>query len=118
MQKTPPPEAAESRRNAHSEQPISSIQKTIGFCMRTSIGWLPSMQEQAMTKRAAIYLRVSTAGQTVENQRHELEQMAVRRGWTVAAIYEDAGISGAKGRDQRPGFDRMLKDASRHKFDV
>jgi DNA invertase Pin-like site-specific DNA recombinase len=69
-------------------------------------------------KRAAIYLRVSTTGQTVENQRRELEQVAERRGWTVAEIYEDAGISGAKGRDQRPGFDQLLKDASRRKFDV
>jgi DNA invertase Pin-like site-specific DNA recombinase len=69
-------------------------------------------------KRVAIYLRVSTTGQTVENQRRELEQAAERRGWTVAEIYEDAGISGAKGRDQRPGFDQMLKDASRRKFDV
>jgi DNA invertase Pin-like site-specific DNA recombinase len=69
-------------------------------------------------KRAAIYLRVSTTGQTVENQRRELEQIAERRGWTVAEVYEDAGISGAKGRDQRPGFDQMLKDASRRKFDV
>jgi len=69
-------------------------------------------------KRAAIYLQVSTTGQTVENQRRELEQVAERRGWTVTAIYEDAGISGAKGRDKRTGFDRMLNDASRRKFDV
>src|SRR6476660_8172222 len=69
-------------------------------------------------KRAAIYLRVSTTGQTVENQRRELEQIAERRGWTIAAVYEDAGISGAKGRDQRPAFDRMLKDASRRRFDI
>ena len=45
-------------------------------------------------KRAAIYLRVSTTGQTVENQRRELEQIAERRGWEVVAVYEDAGISG------------------------
>src|SRR3954471_464438 len=69
-------------------------------------------------KRVALYLRVSTSEQTVENQRRELEQVAERRGWTVAAVYEDAGISGAKGRDKRPGFDQMLKDASRRKFDV
>jgi DNA invertase Pin-like site-specific DNA recombinase len=69
-------------------------------------------------KRAALYLRVSTTGQTVENQRRELEQIAAHRGWTVTEIYEDNGISGAKGRDQRPGFDQMLKDASRRKFDV
>jgi DNA invertase Pin-like site-specific DNA recombinase len=69
-------------------------------------------------KRAAIYLRVSTTGQTVENQRRELEQIAERRGWTVVEIYQDNGISGSKGRDQRPGFDQLLKDASRRKFDV
>ena len=71
-----------------------------------------------MAKRVALYLRVSTNEQTVENQRRELEQVAGRRGWTVVAVYEDAGISGAKGRDKRPGFDQMLKDASRRKFDV
>ena len=70
------------------------------------------------TKRAAIYLRVSTTGQTIENQRRELEQVAQRRGWSVVEVYQDEGISGAKGRDRRPGFDRMLKDASRRKFDV
>jgi hypothetical protein len=39
-------------------------------------------------------------------------------GWQVVEIYRDAGISGAKGRDQRPGLDAMLKDASRSRFDV
>ena len=34
------------------------------------------------------------------------------------AQYHDAGISGAKGRDGRPGLDQMLKDASKRKFDV
>ena len=29
-----------------------------------------------------------------------------------------AGISGAKGRDKRPAFDRMLKDATAGKFDM
>jgi DNA invertase Pin-like site-specific DNA recombinase len=72
----------------------------------------------AKAKRAAIYLRVSTEGQTTENQRRELEAAAAQRGWTVTATYSDAGISGAKGRDARPGLDRMLKDATRGKFDV
>jgi DNA invertase Pin-like site-specific DNA recombinase len=48
----------------------------------------------------------------------ELEQIAARRGWDVIEVYKDAGISGSKGRDQRPGLDAMLKDASRRKFDV
>jgi len=69
-------------------------------------------------KRAALYVRVSTDAQTVENQIRELGEVAERRGWQVVEIYKDAGISGAKGRDQRPGLDTMLKDASRRKFDV
>jgi DNA invertase Pin-like site-specific DNA recombinase len=55
-------------------------------------------------KRAALYLRVSTDGQTTDNQRHVLMDVAERRGWAVTTTYEDAGISGAKGRDKRPGF--------------
>src|SRR5499426_4279957 len=70
------------------------------------------------TKRAALYTRVSTDRQTVENQISELRQVAERRGWEVVEIYRDAGISGAKGRDQRPGLDAMLKDAGRRRFDV
>ena len=70
------------------------------------------------TKRAAIYGRVSTDGQTTGNQIVALREVAARRGWDIAEVYLDNGISGAKGRDKRPGFDRMLKDASRRKFDV
>lgn len=70
------------------------------------------------TKRAAIYLRVSTREQTTEPQRMQLEILAGRAGWEVVEVYEDAGISGAKGRDQRPAFDRLLKDATRRRFDV
>jgi len=72
----------------------------------------------AKTVRAAIYLRVSTGQQTVENQRRELEAAAAARGWVVAAVYADEGISGAKGRDGRPQLDLMLKDAVRRRFDV
>jgi DNA invertase Pin-like site-specific DNA recombinase len=69
--------------------------------------------------RAAIYIRVSTTdGQTTENQRLALVRVAGHRGWEVVQSYEDAGISGAKGRDQRPAFNRMLKDAVRGRFQV
>jgi DNA invertase Pin-like site-specific DNA recombinase len=70
------------------------------------------------TKRAALYVRVSTDHQTVENQVAELRAVAERRGWEVLETYRDAGISGATGRDKRPGLDGMLNDASRRKFDV
>lgn len=71
-----------------------------------------------MAMRIALYLRVSTGGQTVENQRRELEAWAERAGHTIVAAFEDAGISGAKGRDKRPGLDRMLKAATRREFDL
>jgi DNA invertase Pin-like site-specific DNA recombinase len=69
-------------------------------------------------KRAVLYLRVSTDRQTVANQREALTAIAERRGWHIVAEYNDAGISGAKGRDKRPGLDAMLKDATRNKFEV
>ncbi len=72
----------------------------------------------AQPRRAAFYLRVSTDGQTTENQRLELTKVAERAGWIMAEVYEDAGISGGKGRDKRPAFDRLLKDAARRQFDV
>ena len=71
-----------------------------------------------MAKRAAIYVRVSTDKQTVENQVRELRQIAERRDWEVVETYQDAGISGAKGRDGRPDLDRMLKDAQKRRFDI
>jgi DNA invertase Pin-like site-specific DNA recombinase len=72
----------------------------------------------ARAKRAALYLRVSTDGQTTANQRLALEAVAAQRGWTVVGVYEDAGISGAKGRDQRPGLDNLLTAATRAQFSV
>jgi len=69
-------------------------------------------------KRAAIYLRVSTANQTTDNQLRELRKVATQRGWQISDIYEDRGISGAKGREGRPAFDRLNRDAARGELDV
>ena len=68
--------------------------------------------------RAAIYLRVSTQDQTTLNQKRELEAAAERRGWTIARVLEDAGVSGTKGRDQRPAFDRLHKLITRREVDT
>jgi DNA invertase Pin-like site-specific DNA recombinase len=70
--------------------------------------------------RAAIYARVSTNGQDTENQISQLREVAERRGWGIVQVYTDHGISGAKGRDQRPQFDALIKDATkiRRPFDV
>ena len=71
-------------------------------------------------KRAAIYARVSTRNghQDPETQLLALRQVAERAGWHVIEEYVDHGISGAKGRDRRPAFDRLMKDATRRRFDV
>jgi DNA invertase Pin-like site-specific DNA recombinase len=45
-------------------------------------------------------------------------RIAERAGWTVAKVYRDHGISGGKGRDQRPAFDELWKDACSRKFDI
>ncbi|MBN9511702.1 MAG: recombinase family protein [Alphaproteobacteria bacterium] len=76
------------------------------------------MTKATQAKRAALYLRVSTDGQTTDNQRLALVAVAEQRGWSVVATFEDAGISGAKGRDKRPGLDRLLREAVRGRFDV
>src|SRR6476620_5623319 len=69
-------------------------------------------------KRAAIYLRVSTQDQTTANQEHELRQAAERAGWQVAKVDKDHGIRGAKGRNARPAFDALCRDATKRQFDV
>jgi DNA invertase Pin-like site-specific DNA recombinase len=71
-------------------------------------------------KRAAIYARVSTRNghQDPEMQLLALRQVAERAGWEVVEEYVDHGISGAKGRDKRPAFDRLMKDATRRRFDI
>ncbi|SHH96784.1 recombinase family protein [Bradyrhizobium erythrophlei] len=69
-------------------------------------------------KRIAIYLRVSKSRQDTDNQRRELEVVAKRSGWHVVRVFEDTGISGAKGRDKRPGLDAMLKAVNAKEFDM
>jgi DNA invertase Pin-like site-specific DNA recombinase len=69
-------------------------------------------------KRIALYLRVSTNSQTVENQRRELLDAASRHGWEIVGEYRDEGISGAKGRDKRPALDKLLKAVARREVDL
>src|SRR5215472_4550830 len=68
--------------------------------------------------RAALYLRTSTLDQTTDNQERELRAVAERLGHEVVEVYADNGISGAKGRDKRPAFDRLCRDATRRRFDI
>jgi DNA invertase Pin-like site-specific DNA recombinase len=71
-----------------------------------------------MSKRAAIYARVSTNGQTTAQQISELRTAAERHGWQVVGEYIEHGVSGAKGREQRPKLDALLKAAARREFDL
>jgi DNA invertase Pin-like site-specific DNA recombinase len=70
------------------------------------------------SKRVALYLRVSTTEQTTSNQRRQLKAVAARHGWTVVRVFEDAGISGAKDRNERPALDAMLKAVARREVDM
>ena len=66
--------------------------------------------------RVAIYGRVSTNEQTTDNQINFLQEIVNRNGWELVQTYVDEGISGTKGRDKRPEFDRLCKDMVRRKF--
>ena len=77
------------------------------------------------TKRAALYVRVSTTNRATRNQavfeqnpevqELPLRQMAEQRGWTVTQAYSDR-MSGSK--SDRPGLNALMRDARRGAFDV
>jgi DNA invertase Pin-like site-specific DNA recombinase len=69
-------------------------------------------------KRAVLYLRVSTQDQTTANQERELREIAGRMGCKIVKVYKDHGISGTRGRDKRPGFDALCRDATKREFDM
>jgi DNA invertase Pin-like site-specific DNA recombinase len=71
-----------------------------------------------MTEKVALYARVSTDGQTVENQLEELRVVAKRHGWEIAHVFADQGISGTKGRDERPAFNSLLEAIARKEVDM
>jgi DNA invertase Pin-like site-specific DNA recombinase len=69
-------------------------------------------------KKVAIYARVSTDKQTCENQLIELRAVTEGCGYTIVQEFVDSGISGAKGRADRPALDSMMKAANQRKFDM
>jgi len=72
-----------------------------------------------MRKQVAIYCRTSTTDhQTTENQRLQLQAIAHKSDWEIVAIYDDSGISGTKGRSDRPAFDALLKGIARRDFQM
>src|SRR6516162_11592189 len=85
----------------------------------------PDTTTASKAKRAALYVRVSTANRATRNQavfeqnpevqEMPLRQMAEQRGWTVSRVYSDR-MSGAK--ENRPGLNALMRDARRGQFDV
>jgi DNA invertase Pin-like site-specific DNA recombinase len=69
-------------------------------------------------KRVGVYVRVSTDDQNLDNQIQVLTDVARQRGWQIVEVYLDQGISGAKGKDKRPGFRKLCKDANQGKIDM
>lgn len=68
--------------------------------------------------KAVIYTRVSTNDQSVSNQLKVLREIADKKGLNIVKEISDEGISGAKGRDEREGFDELIKGAIRKEFDI
>lgn len=69
-------------------------------------------------KKVALYARVSTDGQSTDNQLRELRDVIARNGWSIVAEFVDHGVSGAKGRKDRPRFDALLHAVTRKEFDM
>lgn len=65
------------------------------------------MTKPSRQLRVALYARVSTDKQSTENQLQELRHAAERLGWHVVDEFVDRGISGAKGRKDRPQLDAL-----------
>ncbi len=76
------------------------------------------MNKKATGTKVGFYVRVSTDGQTVENQLRELRAVAKREKWKIVSVFRDDGISGAKGRDKRPGFNDLCKSVTQGKIDM
>jgi DNA invertase Pin-like site-specific DNA recombinase len=88
------------------------------LAQRSREGQAVIMAKRNKNRTVAIYTRVSTAHQTTDNQERELRAIADRMGWAVVKVYTDQGVSGTKGRDGRPAFDALRKDAARRRFDM
>lgn len=96
-------------------QYISKFPKTsLYFCLSL----LDKLGDREMTMNAVIYARVSTNHQTTENQLRELREVAVRLGYSVVAELTDDGISGGKGKKDRPAFDRLSTMIQRKEIDI
>ena len=75
-----------------------------------------------MTKKVAIYCRVSTQeqaeeGYSLEEQQRLIREYCVNHHMEVVKVYQDAGISG-KDIQHRPAMQQLLEDVSKKEFDL
>jgi site-specific DNA recombinase len=82
---------------------------------------LPQDPDGSTPQRAAVYCRVSTGrqvreGLSLDEQQDSTRAEVARRGWALAEVYVERGVSGAK--DSRPELDRMLAAADAGAFDA
>ena len=70
-----------------------------------------------MTTKVALYCRVSTLDQTIDNQLIELRDHCSKMEWEIVKEYADEGLSGTLSRDKRPALNSLIKDAYRKRFD-
>jgi DNA invertase Pin-like site-specific DNA recombinase len=68
--------------------------------------------------KAVIYARVSTSNQTCDNQISALREVAKRHGWHIVRELKDEGISGTKGRSERPGWDALHRMVQKKEADI
>ena len=72
-------------------------------------------EKKGKLMKAALYLRISTDKQELENQLEPLKKFAKGRGLKIVQVYRDM----ATGKNSnRPALNKMLKDAHRHAFDA
>ena len=98
-------------------KPNARIQKRIAAAQAKQI-------RQTVTQQKAMgYIRVSTdeqaeAGFSLGAQREAIEAFAKSQGYELIGIVEDAGVSGAKHPQTRPGFKQVLEQAEAGAFGI
>src|SRR6266550_5305568 len=67
--------------------------------------------KKVKTKRAGLYMRVSSGEQNTGAQERALREYVQRRGWKLQQIYRDQGVSGAS--SNRPALNELMKACRR-----
>jgi DNA invertase Pin-like site-specific DNA recombinase len=66
-------------------------------------------------EKVALFLRVSSSGQTTDNQEVELLELCERRGWKIVETYKEV-VSGTKKNEDRKELSRMLGDLKKRPY--